>query len=103
MSRAPQEAKVGQAVKKSVPSGTDLETALLELLRKNHFTGPEHVSVFVIGPAPTPVYILTLGLEVATALGDLLEPVLGSRTHPSLTEWVLFRPDVEAILRAARS
>ncbi len=90
-------------MKKPAPSGKDLETALQELLRKNHFTGAEHVSVFVTGPTPTPVYILTLGADVATVLTDLLNPVLGSRTHPSLTEWVLFRPDAEAILKAARS
>ena len=90
-------------MKKPAPSGKDLESALQELLRKNHFTGAEHVSVFVTGPTPTPVYILTLGADVATALTDLLNPVLGSRTHPSLTEWVLFRPDAEAILKAARS
>ena len=84
----------------SAPSGRELETALLELLRRSLFSGAEHLSVLVIGPAITPVYILTLSVEVANALTDLLEPVVGTRTHPSPTEWVLFRPDAEAILKA---
>ena len=86
---------------KSAPSARELETALLELLRRNNFTGPEHVSVFVTGPKPTPIYILTLGDEVAKVLEDLLAPVLRNRTQPSPTEWVLFRTDAEAILKSA--
>jgi hypothetical protein len=84
------------------PSGDELETALRELLRRSLFSGEEHLSVQVIGPTLTPVYILTLGVEVAKALPDLLEPIVGTRTHPSPTEWVLFRPDVEAILKTAQ-
>jgi hypothetical protein len=88
-------------VKKSAPSGRELEIALLKLLRKNNFSGAEDVSVFVVGPKPTPVYIVTLGTDVATVLKALLTPVLGKRTHPSSTEWVLFRTEAEAILESA--
>jgi hypothetical protein len=87
--------------KKSAPSGKELEISLLELLRKNHFSGGQHVSVFVVGPKPTPVYILTLGSDLAKVLAELLVSVLGKRTQPSSTEWVLFRADAEAILKAA--
>jgi hypothetical protein len=87
----------------AAPSGEELETALLELLHRGLFSGEEHLSVQVIGPSLTPVYILTLSVEVANALTDLLDPAVARRTHPSPTEWVLFRPDVEAILKAARS
>ena len=80
-----------------------METVLLELLRRNHYTGQEEVSVLVVGPATTPVYILTLGVEVARALDELLVPVLGQRTQPSPTVWVLFRPDVVVILEAAKN
>lgn len=90
-------------MKKSAPSGKDLETALLALLRKNHFTGREEASVFVVGRKATPVYILTLSVDAAKVLRDLLAPVLGSRTRNSLTEWVLFRSDAEAILDAAKN
>jgi hypothetical protein len=93
--------RIGYAVKKSAPSGRELEIALHKLLRKNHFTGAEHVNVFVLGRKATPVYILTLGADVAKVLTDLLDPVLGKRTQSSLTEWVLFRDDAEAILKAA--
>jgi len=57
-------------VKKSAPSGRELESALLKLLRKNDFRGAEDVSVFVVGPKPTPVYILTLADDVAKILDD---------------------------------
>ena len=86
-------------MKKSAPSGRELESALLKLLRKNDFRGAEDVSVFVVGPKPTPVYILTLADDVAKILDDLLVSVVGKRTSP--TEFVLFRTDVEAILKAA--
>jgi hypothetical protein len=86
----------------AAPSGGELETALRELLRKNHFGRAEHLSVQVIGPTLTPVYILTVSVEVARALRDVLDPMLGNRTHPSLTEWVLFRPDAETILKATQ-
>jgi hypothetical protein len=86
---------------KSAPSGKELEIALLELLRKNHFSGAEHVSVFVVGPKPTPVYILTLTSDVAKVLEALLAPVLGKRTQQSSTEWVLFPADAEAIVKGA--
>jgi hypothetical protein len=86
---------------KAAPSGEELEMALLQLLRKNEYIGPEQVSVFVTGPTATPVYILTLAADVAKAVTDILDPVLGGRTQPSATEWVLFRPDAEAILKAA--
>jgi hypothetical protein len=86
---------------KSAPSGKELEIALLELLRKNHFSGPEEASVFAVGPKPTPVYIVTMGSDVAQVLETLLAPILGKRTQPSSTEWILFRADAEAILKAA--
>ena len=86
---------------KTAPSGSDLETALHELLRKNHFTGAEDINVFVVGPNPLPIYILTLSSDVAKVLTDLLAPMLGKRTQPSSTEWVLFRADADAILQAA--
>jgi hypothetical protein len=82
------------------PSGRQLEAALLEHLRKKHFTGAEHVSVFVIGIDPIPIYLLNTGDDVAAALGDLLKTVLGRRPQPTSTEWVLFRADVHAILKA---
>jgi hypothetical protein len=88
-------------VKTSAPSGRELEIALLELLRKNHFSGAEQVSVFVVGQELTPIYILTIGTEVAEVLGDLLLPLLGQRSQASSTEWVLFRGDAEKILKAA--
>jgi hypothetical protein len=86
---------------KTAPSGRDLQTALHELLRKNYFTGAEDINVFVVGPKPLPIYILTLSSDVAKALTDLLAPTLGKRTQPSSTEWVLFRADADAILEAA--
>lgn len=79
-----------------------MEKALLHILRRNHFTGSEDVSVFVVGPAPTPIYILTFGGDVAKVLGDLLLPILGKRIQSSPMEWVLFRTDAEAILEAAK-
>lgn len=82
------------------PSGRQLEAALLEHLRKNHFTGVEHVSVFVIGIDPIPIYLLNTGDDVAAVLEDLLKRVLGRRPQPTSTEWVLFRADVNAILKA---
>lgn len=88
-------------MKTSAPSGKELEIALLELLRKNHFSGTEHVSVFVVGQESTPIYILTIGTEVAEALGDLLLPLFGQRSQARSTEWILFRADVERILKAA--
>jgi hypothetical protein len=88
-------------VKKSAPSGKDLETALLTLLRKNNFSGAAHISVFVVGPKPTSVYIVTLGVDVATVLKELLASVIGRRTHPSPTEWVLFRTEAESIIESA--
>jgi hypothetical protein len=84
----------------SAPSGRELEIALFNLLRENNFSGAEYLSVFVVGPKPLPIYILTLSPDVAKALTDLLAPVLGKRTQPSPTEWVLFRADAEAILKA---
>ena len=87
----------------AAPSGEELETALLELLHRSLFNGEEHLSVQVIGPPLTPVYILTLSVEVANALTDLLDPAVSSRTHPSSTEWVLFRPDAEEILKKAQA
>jgi hypothetical protein len=86
----------------AAPSGEELETALLQLLHRSLFNGAEDLSVQVIGPSLTPVYILTLSVEVANALAGLVDPAISSRTHPSPTEWVLFRPDVEAILKAAQ-
>ena len=88
---------------KPAPSGSDLEKALLQILRNNDFRGAEEVSVFVVGAQKTPVYLLTLGTDAGKALRDLLAPILGERTQTSSTEWVLFRPDVEAILKAARN
>jgi hypothetical protein len=85
-------------VKTSAPSGGELERALHELLRKNHFSGPEHVSVFLVGPEVTPIYILTMGSDVAKVLADLLAPLLGTRAQASSTEWVLFHSDAEKIL-----
>ncbi len=89
--------------KKEAPTGVELETALLELLGKHNFSGAEHVSVFVVGPKQTPVYIVTLGVDVANALRPLLLPLFGKRIQPSRTEWVLFRPDAEAILEIAEN
>lgn len=87
---------------KAAPGAKELEMALLQLLRKNDYTGPEHVSVFVTGPTTAPVYVLTLAADAAKALADILDPVLGGRAQPSPTKWVLFLPDAEAILRAAQ-
>ena len=87
----------------AAPTGIELETALLELLRKNNFGGAEHVSVLVVGPKPTPVYILSLGDEVAKVLEGILTTVLGRRPYHASTGWVLFRTDAEAILEAAKN
>ena len=84
----------------SAPSGRELEIALLKLLRKNYVSGGEYLSVLVVGPRPTPIYILTVGDDVAKVLEGLLTTVLGRRPQPSSTEWVLFRADADAILRA---
>jgi regulator of extracellular matrix RemA (YlzA/DUF370 family) len=89
------------AVKKSAPSGRELEIALHQLLRKNHFAGVGHISVLVVGPKTTPVYRVTLDTDSAKVLGELLDALLGRRTQPSPTEWVLFRDDAAAILKAA--
>ena len=89
--------------KRAAPSARELEKALLHILRRNHFTGPEEVSVLVVGSGPTPIYLVTLGSAAAALLRDLLVGVLGKRTQPSFTELVLFRTDAEAILEAARA
>jgi hypothetical protein len=86
---------------KPPPSGRALEIALQALLCENNFNGTEDINVFVVGPKLLPIYILTLSPDVARALADLLAPVLGKRTQPSATEWVLFRADADAILKTA--
>ena len=91
----------GEPPKTPAPSAREVESALRELLRRNHFTRTEQVSVLSYGQEFTPIYVLTLGSEVAPVLQDLLMPLLGTRTQPSAMEWVLFRPDAEAILDAA--
>jgi hypothetical protein len=86
---------------KRAPRGRELETALHQLLRKNHFAGEGCINVLVMGPKTTPVYRVTLDADSAKVLGELLSAVLGKLTQPSPTEWVLFRDDAAAILKAS--
>jgi hypothetical protein len=75
-----------------------MEKALLHILRRNQFTGSEDVSVFAVGPAPTPIYILTLGGDVANVLGDLLlaqEVLLDAVGHGVLRGVRLLRGPLE--------
>jgi hypothetical protein len=90
----------GEPPRTPAPSAREVESALRELLRRNHFTRTEQVSVLSYGQEFTPIYMLTLSSEAAPVLRDLLIPLLGTRTQPSATEWVLFRPDADAILKA---
>jgi hypothetical protein len=87
---------------KPAPSAGDLQIALDQLLRKSQFDGPAHVKVVAVGLESSPVYLVSLGAGAAKVLGNALAPVLGTRSHPSPTRWVLFVSDAAAILRTAR-
>jgi hypothetical protein len=89
-------------VKKSAPSEIEQEIALRQLLRKNQFTGAGPINVLNIGPPPRPLHRVILDADSAKALANLVDSIVGRRTHPSPTESVLFRSDAEAILKAAR-
>jgi hypothetical protein len=78
-----------------------MEIALLQLLRKNQFAGPGHVHVVAVGLESSPIYLVTLGTDTAKALTHVLSPVLGARSQPSPTSWVLFTRDAAAIVRSA--
>jgi hypothetical protein len=78
-----------------------METALHRLLRKHEFNGQGYVHVVVVGLKSSPIYLVSLGADAAKVLGEALTPVLGVRTHPSPTNWVLFRTDASAILKAS--
>jgi hypothetical protein len=78
-----------------------METALHRLLRKHEFNGQGYVHVVVVGLKSSPIYLVTLGADAAKVLSEALTPVLGVRTHPSPTNWVLFRTDASAILKAS--
>jgi hypothetical protein len=84
------------------PSAGDLEIALDQLLRKSQYAGPRHVKVVAVGLESSPVYLVSLGADAAKVLGNALAPVLGTRSQPSPTSWVLFRNDATAILRTPR-
>jgi hypothetical protein len=55
-----------------------------------------------VGLESSPVYLVSLGANAAKVLGSALAPVLGTRSQPSPTSWVLFRSDAAAILRTPR-
>jgi hypothetical protein len=78
-----------------------METALHRLLRKHEFNGQGYVHVVVVGLKSSPIYLVSLGTDAAKVLGEALTPVLGVRIHPSPTNWVLFRTDASAILKAS--
>jgi hypothetical protein len=80
----------------------ELEIALHQLLRKYQFTGVGHISVVAVGPETTPAYLVNLDLAAAKLLGEILAPVLGSRSQPRTTDWVLFQADADAIVKLAR-
>jgi len=84
------------------PSPGEVEIALHQLLRKYQFTGVGHISVVAVGPTATPVYLVNLDLAAAKLLGEVLAPVLGNRSQPSATNWVLFPADSAAIVKLAR-
>jgi hypothetical protein len=86
---------------KLAPTAAEMESAFHDLLHKNEFNGQGYVSVVVVGLKSSPIYLVTLGADVAKVLGEALAPVLGTRTQPSPTNWVLFRTDASAILRAS--
>ena len=86
---------------KPAPSAGEVETAFHRLLRKHEFTGQGYVHVVMVGLKSSPIYLVTMGADAAKVLSEALAPVLGTRTHPSPTNWVLFRTDASAILRAA--
>ena len=86
---------------KPAPSAGEMETAFHRLLRKHEFNGQGYVHVVVVGLNSSPIYLVTFGADAAKILGEALAPVLGTRTHPSPTNWVLFRTDASAILKAS--
>jgi hypothetical protein len=87
---------------KRAPTAGEMEIALHQLLHKNQFTGREHVHVVAVGLESSPIYLVTLGADAAQALAHVLAPVLGIRSHPSPTNWVLFTSDAAAIVRSAK-
>ena len=86
---------------KLAPTAGEMETALHRLLRQHEFNGQGYVHVVVVGLKSSPIYLVTLGADAAKVLGEALAPVLGARTQPSPTNWVLFRTDAAAILKAS--
>ena len=86
---------------KPPPSAGEMENALHQLLRKHAFDGPEYIHVAVVGLKSSPIYLVTLGTDVAKVLGEALAPMLEARTHPSPTSWILFRTDASAIIKAS--
>jgi hypothetical protein len=86
---------------KPAPSAGEVETAFHRLLRKHEFSGQGYVHVVQVGLKSSPIYLVTLGADAAKVLGEVLAPLLGPRTHPSPTNWVLFRTDASAILKAS--
>jgi hypothetical protein len=86
---------------KPAPSAGEVEVALHHLLRKYQFDDEGYVHVVVVGLKSSPIYLVTLGADVAKVLGEALAPVIGARSQPSPTNWVLFRTDASAILKAS--
>ena len=78
-----------------------MEIAFPQLLRKNQFTVAGHVHVIAVGLESSPIYLVTLGTDAAKVLARALSPLLGTRSHPSPTRWMLLTSDAVAILRSA--
>jgi hypothetical protein len=82
------------------PSAGELEIALHQLLRKQQFTGVEHIRVSVMGPASSPAYLVFLSPDTGKALLETISAVLLGRAPVNPTTWVLYPAEAVTIIRA---